>query len=71
MGGPPTMPTLRLELLYLCEHATSAVQMPRKLWLIPTMIAKQSRPRHVTKRFGGANAIADIFSDFGGQSRAA
>jgi len=47
------MPTLRLELLYLCEHATSAVQMPRKLWLISTVIAKQIRPKHV------ANASAE------------
>jgi hypothetical protein len=40
-------------LLYLCEHATSAVQMPRKLWLISTVIAKQIRPKHV------ANASAE------------
>jgi hypothetical protein len=64
MCGQPIMPTLRLQLLYLCEHATSAVQMSRKLWLIPTMIAKQSRPSYVTKRFGGANSIVDILSDF-------
>jgi len=37
------MPTLRMGLLYLCENATSAVPMPRKLWLSLTAIVKAGR----------------------------
>ncbi|WP_461523228.1 hypothetical protein [Rhizobium leguminosarum] len=53
------MPTLRLDLFYLCEHDTSAVQMPRKFWLISTMIAKQSRPKHVTNASAEQTAGVD------------
>jgi hypothetical protein len=37
--------TLRIELLDICEDATSVPPVPRKLWLIWTMIAKPIRHR--------------------------
>lgn len=42
------MPTLRMEVFNLHDNATSAMAVPRKLWLISTVIAKQDRPRHLT-----------------------
>jgi len=32
--GQQTVPTLRMELLNMCENATSSMPMSRKLWLM-------------------------------------
>lgn len=39
----PIIVTLRIELLDIWENATSVPPVPRKLWLIWTMIAKPIR----------------------------
>jgi hypothetical protein len=50
-----------MELFEMCENATIAAPVPRKLWLISTVIAKLSRPWFVIEDFGSTNWMPGLY----------